>query len=351
MKTVEEIYDEMLGVFRRETGAEASAVSDLSVKLYAVAAQVYGLYVQMEWLSRQCFPQTAQGEYLDRHAALRGLERRKATQATGVIRFSVETAGATDLIIPAGTVCATAGLVRFETTSAVTLTAGKTFVEAPAQAVGPGSGGNVPAGSILVMTAPPVGVGGCSNPQPFTGGADEEEDEALRSRVLETYRRMPNGANSAYYQQEALSFDQVCACTVLPKKRGKGTVDVVVSTLTGIPEGDLLTQLQAYFDQRREIAVDVAVKAPTPKVVNVSVKVQAEDGKEPSEVKAAVEQTLRDFFSGERLSGAILVAQLNQLVFSTPGVANCTVLEPTEDLPAVEGELPQLGSLTVEVTA
>ena len=43
MKTVEEIYDEMLAVFRRETGAEASAVSDLSVKLYAVAAQVYVL--------------------------------------------------------------------------------------------------------------------------------------------------------------------------------------------------------------------------------------------------------------------------------------------------------------------
>ena len=351
MKTVEEIYDEMLGVFRRETGAEASAVSDLSVKLYAVAAQVYGLYTQMEWLSKQCFPQTAQGEYLDRHATLRGLERRKATPATGVIRFSVEAAGGTDLVIPAGTVCTTAGLARFETTSAVTLTAGKTFVEAPAQAAEPGSGGNVPAGSILVMTAPPVGVSGCSNPQPFVGGTDGEEDEALRSRVLETYRRMPNGANSAYYQQEALSFDQVAACTVLPKKRGVGTVDVIVSTLAGIPEKDLLSQLQSYFDQRREIAVSVEVKAPTPKAVTVSVQVQAGEGKDPNQVKEAVEQTLRDFFTGERLSGAILVAQLNQLVFSTPGVANCTVLAPTQDLPAVEGELPQLDSLNVEVTA
>ena len=351
MKTVEEIYDEMLAVFRRETGAEASAVSDLSVKLYAVAAQVYGLYAQMEWLSRQCFPQTAQGEYLDRHAAIRGVERRKATPATGVIRFSVETAGGTDLVIPKGTVCATAGLTRFETTAAVTLAAGRTFVEAPAQAAEPGSGGNVPGGSILVMTAPPVGVSGCSNPQPFTGGADAEEDEALRSRVLETYRRMPNGANSAYYQQEALSFDQVCACTVLPKKQGPGTVDVIVSTLSGMPEDDLLAELQAYFEERREIAVKVSVQAPTPREVNVSVRVQAAQGSDSAQVKAAAEKTLRGFFTGERLSGAVLVAQLNQLVFSTPGVANCTILEPTQDLPAVEGELPQLGDLTVEVTA
>lgn len=349
MKTVEEIYDEMLAVFRRETGAEASAVSDLSVKLYAVAAQVYGLYVQMEWLSRQCFPQTAQGEYLDRHAALRGLERRKATPAAGVIRFSVETAGGTDLVIPAGTVCATAGLIRFETREAATLPAGETFVEAPAQAVEPGSGGNVPAGSILVMTAPPVGISGCVNPAPFTGGTDTEEDEALRGRVLETYRRMPNGANAAFYQQGALSFEQVCACTVLPRSRGVGTVDVIVSTPAGMPEEELLAELQEYFDQRREIAVDVQVKAPTPQNVNVSVKFQADRGTDPDQVKTAVEKTLQGFFSGERLSGAILTAQLNQLVFSTPGVANCAVLAPTQDLPAEQGQLPRLGSLTVEV--
>ena len=61
MKTVEEIYEEMMAVFRRETGAEGTAASDLSVKLYAVAAQIYGLYAQAEWLARQCFPQTARG--------------------------------------------------------------------------------------------------------------------------------------------------------------------------------------------------------------------------------------------------------------------------------------------------
>ena len=177
MKTVEEIYEEMLSVFREETGAEASAVSDLSVRLYAVAAQVYSLYVQADWLSRQCFPQSAQGSWLDRHAALRGLERRGAVKAKGTIRFSVAAAGGTDLTVPAGTVCATAGLERFETTEAAVLKAGETWVEVPARAVEAGKAGNVPAGSILVMTAPPVGVGSCANPEAFSGGDDAEEDE------------------------------------------------------------------------------------------------------------------------------------------------------------------------------
>ena len=174
MKTVEEIYEEMMAVFRRETGAEGTAASDLSVKLYAVAAQIYGLYAQAEWLARQCFPQTARGEYLDRHAAIRGLERRGAVAAGGVIRFSLEAPAATDLTIPAGTVCATAGQVRFETVGEGILQAGKTAVEIPARAVKAGTEGNVAAGTILAMAVPPVGVSGCINPAPFSGGVDEE---------------------------------------------------------------------------------------------------------------------------------------------------------------------------------
>ena len=56
------------------------------------------------------------------------------------------------------------------------------------------------------MAVAPVGVSQVTNPEAFTGGADVEDDEALRARVLETFRRMPNGANAAFYEQEALSF-------------------------------------------------------------------------------------------------------------------------------------------------
>ena len=113
--TVEKIYQEMAEVFRRETGMNLAGDGDMAVRLYAVAAQIYALYVQADWVGRQCFPQTAQGEFLDRHAQLRGLERREAVAARGVLRFERDSTAAADLTIPAGTVCLTAGQVRFET--------------------------------------------------------------------------------------------------------------------------------------------------------------------------------------------------------------------------------------------
>lgn len=351
MKTIEEIYDEMLSVFREETGMEGSAVSDLSVKLYAVAAQVYGLYVQADWLSRQCFPQTATGEYLDRHAVLRGLERRGALAAEGLIRFSLDAPAATDLMIPMGTICSTAAQTRFETTEEATLPAGSLYVEVPAKAVEAGSSGNVPAGSILAMAVPPVGVSRCVNTVAFTGGVDAEEDGALRARILETYRRMPNGANAAFYEQGALSFEQVAACTVLPRNRGIGTVDVVIATTAGLPGAELIDQVQTYFEERREIAVDVLVKAPTGKNVDVTVSVESKEGFEHTAVKEGVEAAITNFFSGERLSRDVLVAELNQLVFSQEGIANCRITAPAADVAVNAGELPQLGTLTVGVTA
>lgn len=350
MKTVEEIYEEMLSTFRRETGAEASAVSDLNVKLYAVATQVYGLCAQADWLSRQCFPQTAVGEWLDRHAALRGIARRVAGKAQGSIRFSVAAAGGADLTIPAGTMCATAGLTRFETTEAATLTAGNTYVDVPAQAVEAGSEGNVPAGSILVMAVPPVGVSGCSNPAAFSGGVDDEEDEALRKRVLETYRRIPNGANAAFYEQGALSFDQVAACTVQPKERGVGTVDVVVATPAGVPTAALVEEIQDHFDDRREIAVDVLVKAPTTESVDVSTTITVAGDRDQETVVEEVKTAIQNFFTGERLSQPVLRAQLMSLIFSQPGVVNCVLSAPDADVDAESGKLPVLGELTVEVT-
>ena len=145
MKTVDEIYSEMADAFAQATGGEASGSPELAARLYAVAAQVYALYVQADWVTRQAFPQTAEGEYLDLHAQLRSLERKAATHAVGTLRFIAGEISENDRAIPLGTVCMTAGLVRFETTQAAVLSAGATQVDVPAQAVQPGSAGNVSA--------------------------------------------------------------------------------------------------------------------------------------------------------------------------------------------------------------
>ena len=63
----------MLTCLEEQTGLAPEPGCDLAVRMYAVAAQVYALYIQAQWVTRQAFPQTAESDYLDLHAQLRGL--------------------------------------------------------------------------------------------------------------------------------------------------------------------------------------------------------------------------------------------------------------------------------------
>lgn len=201
MKTVDEIFGEMLVCFGERTGMEVDQGCDLAVRLYAAAAQIYAMYLQADWVARQAFPQTAEGDYLDLHAQLRGLERKQASHAAGTLRFFADQAAETPREIPLGTVCMTAGLVRFETTRAAVLPVGQLQVDVPARALLAGSAGNAAAGTVLSMAVAPVGIRRCDNPEPFLGGSDGETDSELRKRVLDTFQRLPNGANAAFYEQ------------------------------------------------------------------------------------------------------------------------------------------------------
>ena len=345
MKKVEELYSDMQADFTARTGMEITLGGDLSARLYAAAAQIYALYVQADWVNRQCFPQTAQGEYLDHHAQLRALERKTAARAQGTVRFFGDAAGTMDRTIPAGTVCMTSGLVRFETTQDAVLAAGASRVDVAARAVEPGSSGNVIAGSICSLSAAPVGITGCTNPQAMSGGMDAEDDEHLRRRILDSFLRLPNGANSAFYEQGALSFDEVAAAVALPRNRGAGTVDVVVASTQGIPDQDLLDQVTEYFQERREIAVDVRVLAPEPVTVNVRVKIKSANMEQAA---LQVKQTLEEWFSGQRLGQNVLRAKLGSLVFSVDGVDNYTLTVPAADISVGKAQLPVLGTVTVE---
>lgn len=347
MQTIEKIYQGLMARFQELTGVTPMGEGDLAVRFYAVAAELYSLYVQGEWVRAQCFPQSAVGESLERHAALRGVTRRAAEHAEGVIRFYLDEVREESIPVEKGTVCLTAEERRFETVEEGIIQAGTLYVDVPARAVAAGEAGNAAPGTILSMVVAPAAVSSCINPEAFAGGRDEEGDDALRQRVLETYARLANGANAAYYKQMALSFGAVASAQVVPRSRGVGTVDVVVAVQSGVPEQELLDEIKAHIQSMREIAVDVEVLSPEEVTVDMELSIEVEKGYDAAEVSGLAEESLRGWFTGERLGENVLRARLTSLIFGLDGVANCTVIRPEEDVAIGATQLPALGTLTV----
>lgn len=347
MRTVEAIYEALRAACEERCGCVIGDSCDMAVRLYAAAAQIQALEVQAEWVSRQSFPQTAEGEMLDRHAETRGITRLAAERAKGALRFSVSQAAASDLAIPAGSVCLTRSGEAFETTEEGVLKAGELSVDIPAQAVEAGAAGNAAAGRIALMSPYPAGIQRCTNPAAFTGGRDREGDESLRARVLGSFRRLPNGANAAFYETVALSHSGVAAAAAVGRARGTGTVNVYLTAPAGVPSQALLAEVEADLAARREIAVDVKALAPTTAAVNVAAAVKPEAERSFAEVKAAVEEALRRHFTGTLLGKGVLLAELGSLIYQVEGVANCRLTAPTADLAAAATALPVLGTVTI----
>ena len=347
LKTLEEIYQEMLEVFAGQSGYRPHSACDLAARLYAAAAQIQALYAQAAWVLDQSFPQTAQGEYLDYHGETRNISRVAATAAEGILRFSIDQAVSQPLNIPAGTVCMTAEGVRYETTEAGAISAGELWTEVDARAVETGERGNTGSDRVVLMAVAPAGVARCTNPQPFTGGADREDDEALRARILDSYRRLPNGANAAYYEQEAMRFEGVAAARAVGRPRGVGTVDVYIASASGAPEETLRQAVEETLQKSREIAVDLRVLAPTLSTVAVTVALAPAEGFDFARAKADAEDALANFFSGRLLGEAVTLAGLGNLLYALDSVANYRFTAPAADVEADPSRLPVLGTVTV----
>lgn len=347
MRSVDEIYASLCAKFKEKSGVSVIEGGDMSLRLYAVAYEAATLEANADFVARQAFPQTAVGEYLDYHAEMRGLKRREATRAEGVLRFYTNEAASSALAIPEGTVCLSSAEEEFVTTAGGVIAEGETWCEVRAKAKAAGTKGNAAAGSITVMELVPAGVAGVINTQEFSGGADAESDAELSKRVVTSYRKLPNGANKAYYETKALNVDGVCAVQVFPKKRGIGTVDIVISGESGIPSASLVNEVQALLDGEREICVDIAVSAPEAVSVDIAAQLTLSEGADKEQACANAERVLREYFDGRILGKNVYRARLGALLLGVEGVENYVITSPAEDVGVTAAQLAVLGSLNL----
>lgn len=347
MKTLEEIYAGLKADFEEASGVKLNDGGDMALRFRALAAQLVSLLAQTEFVSRQCFPQTATGEYLDYHAELRGLKRGGAEKSHGTIRFMISSLRSEDLVIPAGTVCMSDDGAEFETTERAYIFAGNRYCDVSAQAMKAGNEGNVPPDSIVHMIAPPYGVEVCTNNAAFTGGSDGESDDELRGRVTASFKSLQNGGNAAYYRSIAMNVEGVAQANVIPRARGRGTVDVVVASDAGVPSEQLVSEVSQALEARREICVDVDVRAASAVNIDFELQIETASGFESTDVFAGVESKLTEYCSGARMGQNVLVADIANIIYSTKGVKNYKIVMPSADIEVGENNVPKLSSIEI----
>lgn len=305
------------------------------------AGALSALYQYAEFLNRQVWPDQADEEYLIDHGARWGVTRTPAAPASGTVGFT----GSDGAIIAAGTVLLRPDGARFLTSAEVTITAGVASVIATAEQAG--QAGNTAIATALQLGTPIGGVNSVVTASTaLAGGADIEDVEDWRARILARIRRAPQGGSADDYVAWALQVPGVTRVWVSPAEMGAGTVTVRFARdddASPIPDAGEVTTVQAQLDALRPVTATVYVVAPVASALNFTIQLTPNT----AAVRAAVEAELRDLIRREGApGGTLLLTHIREAISIAAGETDHVLTAPAANVAHATGTMPVMGVIT-----
>lgn len=345
--TLEEIRASILRDYQTYyPNADTSEDSDAYARASSLAACAEGIYAHQKWLIKQFFPDTADTEFLEKHAGLRGLRRRNATYAAGK---GATISGNPDAVISVGLQIKTEDGRFYETTESAVISASGSAVVA-VRSLATGAVQNIKTATKGSFMAAPVGVSTDVVLNDVVGATNAESDSSLLERLLNKIRRPAAGGNKYDYKDWALEVDGVEQAYVYPLRRGLGTVDIAITADNGVPSDDTVRRAQEYIDQERPVTAKES-KVVKPDVTKVNFNIQVKiSGVALNDIKTAINNALRDYFNGLIPGDDLIVSQCEAVINNLIGVVDRRFIAPTANQKADiinKIEWFRLGEITV----
>jgi len=311
----------------------------------SVAIELESKYSEQESILDQGFAETAADVYLERKVAEQGISRKLATYASGTVKIT----GNVGTTIDADIKVASDALTFTVKETKVIPAAG--YVEVLAQCDTAGSSGNVPTGAIKSFPVTIAGLTLVTNEQPFTGGYDDETDEALRKRYFTKVQKPATSGNVYQYEQWAEEVSGVGGAKVFPLHAGPGTVKVVImdANKKAAPSA-LITGTDEYIESVRPIGATVTVASATEVAINISVTSVLAEGFTIELVTPALETMIEEYLQSVAFVGTMVsYAIIGSKILETTGIedySNLLVNGGTVSITLGDEDIPVLGTVT-----
>ncbi|MEN1969032.1 baseplate J/gp47 family protein [Lentibacillus sp. N15] len=343
---LEDMLDEVSDEYdKREGSVIFNALAPAAVKLFET-------YISLEQVLVLAFPQTSEGEYLEKITAGEGVERILATPSTR--HFKAE---GTDGEIEQGT--------RFFV-DGIYFVAQKT-VELPVtfKAISEEKGADTAIydpDTILPVDADIDGlesISMVSDHENDVDGIDDESDSSLLKRYWEKIENSPGPGNVADYIRWSKEIAGVGNVLVEPLWKGDGTIRVVILT----PDGKqatpaLIEEVQELIDPdskgvgEGKAPVGAKVTVATAKVMYITATIpdlQIEQGYTADQVQSNIEDALHEYLSEINPGGVVRIKEAVSVVINASGVldiGDILLNEKRENITLDITELANLGEVT-----
>lgn len=196
-------------------------------------------------------------------------------------------------------------------------------------------------------------------------GEDEEVDETLRERYMQSLKSEAFGGNIADYREKVEKIPGVGNVKVFPVWNGGGTVKLVIlSSEQTAPSAELIEQVQTEVDPEQNrgegfgiapIGHKVTVTGVEEKKIDVSMQLVLEEGKQFETVQESIEEAVEEYFAGLTAGWAdtnglvVRISQIESRILEVAGVLdimNTRINSSTENLTLTPVQIPVVGEVT-----
>ena len=355
--TEDDVYESMRAVLPADIdSSQGSHTWNLLRPTAIVAAELCEFVLPQ--VVQLIFPEWSYGEYLDAHAATRGMTRKQATPATGSITIT----GIANTVIPEGSTFSTISLneddpsISYATTEAATILASGS-ISVPIECTEAGTVGNTTPGTIILEASAVTGITGVTNPEATTGGTDEETDEDLIARIQEYDQTQGDSyvGNAADYRRWAMSVAGIGSASVISATDDTGTVTIVLTDSNGDPASEALcTAVYDYImspdDPYSRLApINAVLDVVAPTAVDIAVRATVELTAEAvlADVEAAFLASMTEYMTEAMSDQEVKITKVAALLSATTGVNDFSGLQ----IGTISGGTPTYGTSNITITA
>ena len=145
------------------------------------------------------------------------------------------------------------------------------------------------------------------NPEPFTGGKEEEEDEPYRARIQNRQKELERVGTLDWYKSRAEDVEGVLDAVVINQAVGPYTVGLIINGTQKPTSDELVDKVRDWFYQRNNLigGMDVIVKKVNEKPVNFQITGTVAKGQNTTMVNETTQDDLRCLVNGGTTSTGI----------------------------------------------
>lgn len=336
------VRNDILTRLSADSALAALRRTDAEVYGRVQAAAIHTVYGYIDYLARNLLPDLADEDWLRRHANMKRCPRKAATAAAGYVRWDVT---AKDITVPAGVTIQRDDLTSYTTTVAATSAGG--VLRVPVICNVAGKAGNTDDGLAMRLVSPITGLTSAGMADSIQGGADIEDLEVWRARIIERWYWTPQGGADGDYEVWAKEVPGITRAWTYRHWSGRGTVGVMVASsdlINPVPDVATVAAVQAYIEPRAPVAgADIYVFAPSAHVVDFQIRLNPDT----PEVRYAVEAELRSMMLRDGVpEGVLKPSRISEAISIAAGEYSHTLVSPTADIPIAKGEIGVVGSIS-----